>query len=97
MKLFGAVKEVNELDITLSLPNGLSGFVHITNINEKITELLRGNMEQDDAERNEEEVCVYVGFLCILVTSKCKIMQKFPYIYTCTLYIVENSKNMHKI
>ena len=41
MKVLGAIREVNEYDMAISLPNGLGGFVHITNINEKITERLK--------------------------------------------------------
>ena len=50
MKLLGAVKEVNELDVAVSLPNGLSGFVHITRINEKITASLKGELQAADTD-----------------------------------------------
>ena len=49
MKVLGAIREVNEYDMAISLPNGLGGFVHITNINEKITERLKNILEVDES------------------------------------------------
>lgn len=53
MKVLGAIREVNEYDMAISLPNGLSGFVHITHINEKITERLKEVLQADDSKDNE--------------------------------------------
>jgi len=53
MKVLGAIREVNEYDMVISLPNGLSGFVHITHINEKITERLKEELQADDSEDTE--------------------------------------------
>lgn len=53
MKVLGAVKEVNEYDMVISLPNGLSGFVHITHINEKITEKLKEELEAGETKDSE--------------------------------------------
>lgn len=53
MKVLGAIKEVNEYDLVISLPNGLSGFVHITHINEKVTEKLKEELQADDSSDNE--------------------------------------------
>ncbi len=54
MKVLGSIKEVNEFDLVVSLPNGLHGFVHITHINEKITEKLHEEMNAGD--NNDDEV-----------------------------------------
>ena len=51
--MLGAIREVNEYDMVISLPNGLSGFVHITHINEKITERLKEELQADDSEDTE--------------------------------------------
>lgn len=56
MKILGAIREVNEYDMAISLPNGLSGFVHITHVNEKITERLKEVLQADDADSREAEV-----------------------------------------
>lgn len=53
MKVLGAIKEVNEYDLVISLPNGLNGFVHITHINEKVTEKLKEELQADDGSDNE--------------------------------------------
>ena len=53
MKVLGAIREVNEYDMAISLPNGLGGFVHITNINEKITERLKNILEVDESGNTE--------------------------------------------
>jgi len=53
MKVLGAIREVNEYDMVISLPNGLSGFVHITHINDKITERLKEELQADDSEDTE--------------------------------------------
>ncbi|KAJ7376224.1 hypothetical protein OS493_036047 [Desmophyllum pertusum] len=54
MKLLGAIREVNEYDMAISLPNGLSGFVHITHINETITERLKEVLQQADDSKETE-------------------------------------------
>ena len=55
MKILGAIREVNEYDMAISLPNGLSGFVHIMHINEKITERLKEVLQTDDADSKDTE------------------------------------------
>ena len=54
MKVLGAVKEVDQLDFSLCLANGLSGFVHITRINEKITSVIKGQLQTADDEDDEQ-------------------------------------------
>lgn len=56
MKVLGAIKEINEFYLVVSLPNGLYGFVHITHINEKITEKLQEEMNAGDSKDDDDEV-----------------------------------------
>ena len=51
--MLGAIREVNEYDMVISLPNGLSGFVHITHINEKVTERLKNMLQVDESKDTE--------------------------------------------
>lgn len=55
MKVLGAIREVNEYDMAISLPNGLSGFVHIMHVNEKITDRLKEVLEADDSDSKDTE------------------------------------------
>ncbi|XP_048585462.1 protein RRP5 homolog isoform X2 [Nematostella vectensis] len=50
MKLLGAVKEVGEFELIISLPNGLSGFVHILDINEKLMSALAKSSTEERIE-----------------------------------------------
>jgi rRNA biogenesis protein RRP5 len=52
MKLLGAIREVNEFEVIISLPNGLTGFVNIFDVNDKLTSML---VSQEDKDENEEE------------------------------------------
>ena len=63
MKILGAIREVNEYDMAISLPNGLSGFVHITHVNEKITERLKEMLQADDSDSKETEARDNVDFV----------------------------------
>lgn len=86
MKVLGAIKEVNEYDMVISLPNGLSGFLHITHINEKITEKLKEGLEVGETKDSEvRHNCNVVGFitydsLCcqyLLPTALCNCSDSF--------------------
>lgn len=50
MKLLGVTREVNQFEMIISLPNGLTGFVNIFDINEKMTSLLASQEEKQDEE-----------------------------------------------
>ncbi|XP_069045275.1 protein RRP5 homolog isoform X2 [Lepisosteus oculatus] len=50
--LLGCVKEVNDFELVVSLPSGLTGFVQITNISDSYTKLLS---EQLDSAQSLEE------------------------------------------
>ena len=67
MKVLGAIREVNEYDMAISLPNGLSGFVHITHINEKITERLKEVLQADDSDSKDAEARSTFVILSLLV------------------------------
>lgn len=63
MKILGAIREVNEYDMAISLPNGLSGFVHITHVNEKVTERLKEMLQADDSDSKETEARYKLNFV----------------------------------
>lgn len=48
MRLLGCVKEVNELELVISLPNGLQGFVQVTEICDAYTKKLNEQVAQDE-------------------------------------------------
>ncbi|XP_006756522.1 PREDICTED: protein RRP5 homolog isoform X3 [Myotis davidii] len=48
MRILGCVKEVNELELVISLPNGLQGFVQVTEISDAYTKKLNEQVEQEE-------------------------------------------------
>jgi rRNA biogenesis protein RRP5 len=42
MRIMGAVKEIHELNLIISLPNNLTGYVSIAEISEKLSMILLG-------------------------------------------------------
>ncbi|XP_022355136.1 protein RRP5 homolog isoform X1 [Enhydra lutris kenyoni] len=48
MRILGCVKEVNELELVISLPNGLRGFVQVTEICDAYTKKLNEQVAQDE-------------------------------------------------
>ncbi|KAI8806617.1 hypothetical protein BJ742DRAFT_679848, partial [Cladochytrium replicatum] len=56
MSVLAAVKEVHDMEIVMSLPNQLTGYVSITEISNKITELVEKIAENDDEDSDEVEM-----------------------------------------
>ncbi|ODQ65143.1 nucleic acid-binding protein [Nadsonia fulvescens var. elongata DSM 6958] len=52
--VLGQVHQINTLDITLSLPNNLVGFVPVTNISTKISESLENDSDSEDEDEEKE-------------------------------------------
>lgn len=48
MRILGCVKEVNELELVVSLPNGLQGFVQVTEICDAYTQKLNEQVAQEE-------------------------------------------------
>lgn len=48
MRILGCVKEVNELELLVSLPNGLQGFVQVTEICDAYTQKLNEQVAQEE-------------------------------------------------
>lgn len=48
MRILGCVKEVNELELVISLPNGLQGFVQVTEICDVYTQKLNEQVAQEE-------------------------------------------------
>ena len=56
--MLGAVREASEFELVISLPHGLSGFVHATDVSEPFTALLReaaARAEEDSDEDSDSE------------------------------------------
>ncbi|KAJ3326789.1 Protein RRP5, partial [Blyttiomyces sp. JEL0837] len=57
MTLLGVVREINDLDLVLSLPNQLTGYVSITEISDEITAMVeRAAGANDDDEEDKMEL-----------------------------------------
>jgi len=52
MCILGAIKEINELELVISLTNGLTGFISITEISEEISKIAE-QVANDDADEDE--------------------------------------------
>ncbi|XP_034352866.1 protein RRP5 homolog [Arvicanthis niloticus] len=48
MRILGCVKEVNELELVVSLPNGLQGFVQVTEVCDAYTQKLNEQVAQEE-------------------------------------------------
>ena len=55
MLVYGIIKEIHDYEMDVSLPNGLMGYLPITNISSSYTELLHRLTEED--ESTVDEVC----------------------------------------
>lgn len=81
MSLLGVVKQVNELDIAIALPNQLTGYVSITEISDKITalvELVANADEEDDLSLPELDNLFSVGqpLVCNVISLSSENNQK---------------------
>ncbi|KAJ3219810.1 Protein RRP5, partial [Clydaea vesicula] len=56
MTLLGVVKEINDLDLVISLPNQLTGFVAITEISDFITEKVENAAKIEEEEDLEDSI-----------------------------------------
>ncbi|KAJ3090994.1 hypothetical protein HK102_001993 [Quaeritorhiza haematococci] len=57
-KLLGAIREINDLDMVISLPDQLNGYVAITEISRAITEAVEAaaGVQDEDGEQRDEEL-----------------------------------------
>ncbi|KAJ3411723.1 hypothetical protein HDV05_001783 [Chytridiales sp. JEL 0842] len=79
MTSLGIIKEINDLDLVVSLPNQLTGYVSITEISEPITKLVEKAAAQDDdddksdsdmqVDSNEEEVSLLLKPFVVIIAS----------------------------
>lgn len=67
MCILGAIKEINELELVISLPNGLTGFVSITEISEEISKIAEkvANDDEDEVMFNEKIYIIIILFMFI--------------------------------
>ncbi|KAL2075304.1 hypothetical protein VTL71DRAFT_247 [Oculimacula yallundae] len=54
--VLGQVSQINDLDIALSLPNNLTGYVPITSISDKITQRIEATIAADEENDEETEI-----------------------------------------
>ena len=54
MTIVGAVKQVNELDLTVSLPNGLNAYLSLREVSDIMSELVDAYINADDDDSDEE-------------------------------------------
>jgi rRNA biogenesis protein RRP5 len=73
MTLFGVIKKLNQLDIEISLPNQLTGYINITEISDRMTELVETSMD-GEGELPELDLIYHIGqpliFTLILIDNK---------------------------
>lgn len=50
--LLGVVKDIGELELTISLPSGIIGYVTVTNISNTFTKLLEKVSEEETEDDN---------------------------------------------
>ncbi|XP_033098849.1 protein RRP5 homolog [Anneissia japonica] len=53
--LLGAVREIHDIELVISLPNNLHGYVQITDINDKYTERIREEQQKETKEVESED------------------------------------------
>jgi rRNA biogenesis protein RRP5 len=72
MCILGAIKEINELELVISLPNGLTGFVSITEISEEISKIAEqvANDDNDEEELPELNSLFTIGQLIACAVSE---------------------------
>jgi len=55
--VLGCVRQVHELDMVVSLPNGLTGTVAITDFSDAYTSLLQALADGTESDLAEDKVC----------------------------------------
>ena len=66
LNLIGCIKEINALDLAVSLPNSLTGFVSIAHISSIVTNLAEKAAEDDEAELPELNELFHIGQFVIV-------------------------------
>lgn len=66
MLVLGCVREVHELDMVVSLPNGLTGTVAITDFCNAYTSLLEALADGTESDLAEDKVCNFISFIVFL-------------------------------
>ncbi|KAL5249614.1 hypothetical protein ACHWQZ_G018470 [Mnemiopsis leidyi] len=107
MLMLGVVTEVGEIDVVLSLPNGLTGFIRGTDISEEFNQAIDNNTEEDDLSDNEQEdldlcdvikvgqylTCSVMEVTTVNKTKKVNLTTK-PEIINCSVKKQDINKNM---
>ena len=53
--ILGAVREISELELLVSLPHNMTGTVAISNVSDPVTEKLEAEADMKEKEEEEEE------------------------------------------
>lgn len=56
--MLGIIKEINQLDIAISLPGLLTGYIHISQISDKVSRLLTKQLKSEDEDGEVSKSCV---------------------------------------
>ncbi|XP_028367529.1 protein RRP5 homolog isoform X3 [Phyllostomus discolor] len=95
MRILGCVKEVNELELVISLPNGLQGFVQVTEICDAYTKKLNEQVAQEEPLKDLASLpeLFSPGMLVRCVVSSLGITEKGKKSVKLSL----NPKNVNKV
>ncbi|KAM7072820.1 protein RRP5 homolog isoform 1-T1 [Molossus nigricans] len=95
MRILGCVKEVNDLELVISLPNGLQGFVQVTEICDAYTKKLNEQVAQEEPLKDLASLpeLFSPGMLVRCVVSSLGITEKGKKSVKLSL----NPKNVNKV
>nr|XP_004659438.2 protein RRP5 homolog isoform X1 [Jaculus jaculus] len=95
MRILGCVKEVNELELAISLPNGLQGFVQVTEICDAYTKQLNEQVAQEEPLKDLPSLpeLFFPGMLVRCVVSSVGITERGKKIIKLSL----NPRNVNKV
>ena len=70
MLVLGAVQEVGDLELTVSLPNNMCGVVAISNLSDPVTEQVEAEVaDREDEEEEEVRTISFHNVICNLPTG----------------------------
>lgn len=85
MRILGCVKEVNELELVISLPNGLQGFVQVTEICDAYTKKLNEQVAQEEPLKVRKISGVQINMSTSFLSAK-KENYKVPWKFIIVLF-----------
>jgi rRNA biogenesis protein RRP5 len=55
MQFLGCIKEINEFDVVVSLPNNLKGFIKATEISDNLTKMVEAELASNKSDNDDDE------------------------------------------